>query len=579
MTAPIRAGGMNEDIGRSVATLDDGSGIVAGWFVGTTSFGDLALSEPGLNAFVAKFDASGTWVWASEVKGGFSSAFSVAVLDDGSAIVVGYFEDPATFGSTTLTSTGREDVFVAKVDEDGAWVWATKAGSTNSDYAYGVSVLSDGSAIVTGSFRGSASFGTTTLVSAGGDDIFVAKIDADGSWLWAQKAGSTGGDEGFGVSGLADGGAVVSGTYSGSASFGTTTLASAGSLGDAFVARIDASGTWMWAVSATSTTSARFPAVAASSDGSAIVAGRFAGSDVTLLPAGGGPAVVVTNPGTLAGGVVAKVDADGDWVWALAAGSGNSGDMIAESVAVSSDGSALVAGRFTGSATFGTDLLVSAGSADVFVARVSTSGSWVWATRAGSEADARGQGVAAAGDGGAYVTGGFTGSATFGATTLTSAGNRDVFVAMVDATGAWVGGGSAPRRQVPDGLSASCVPSSLVVGSSVTCAVSGGDPGIDILWRAAYNPVFAEAGVTLDDSGAGEFSFTVPAAALGRDVTVELVEWLAPVSLGVVAGPVPMSVPSGGGPMPVWPLVALVLIGGSVLRRRPSTQGVRLAWG
>jgi alpha-tubulin suppressor-like RCC1 family protein len=114
----------------------------------------------------------------------------------------------------------------------------------------------------------------------------------------------------------------------------------------------------------------------------------------------------------------------------------------------------------------------------------------------------------------------------------------------------------------------------LQVGLLVTCTVTGGDPGIDVLWRAAYNPVFAEAGVTLDASGAGEFSFVVPAAALGAELTVELVEWLAPISLGVVGGPVPSSVPSGGGPVPVWSLVLLALAGGLALRRM-SAVGVR----
>ncbi len=112
------------------------------------------------------------------------------------------------------------------------------------------------------------------------------------------------------------------------------------------------------------------------------------------------------------------------------------------------------------------------------------------------------------------------------------------------------------------------------MGATVTCTVTGGDPGIDILWRAAYNPPFAGQGVTLDADGVGTFAFTVPAAALGQVVTVELVEWLAPVSLGVVGGPVPTSVPSGGGPMPVWSLVLLALTGGLVLRRM-SAVGVR----
>jgi hypothetical protein len=106
------------------------------------------------------------------------------------------------------------------------------------------------------------------------------------------------------------------------------------------------------------------------------------------------------------------------------------------------------------------------------------------------------------------------------------------------------------------------------VGSRITCTVTGGEPGIGILWRAAYNPPFAGEGVTLDADGIGTFSFTVPAAALGQVVTVELVDWLAPISLGVAGGPVPSSVPSGGGPMPVWSLVMLALAAGLVVVRR-----------
>ena len=115
---------------------------------------------------------------------------------------------------------------------------------------------------------------------------------------------------------------------------------------------------------------------------------------------------------------------------------------------------------------------------------------------------------------------------------------------------------------VVDGVSRS-----LQVGEVAPCTVTGGDPGRQIFWRAAYNPPFAGAGVTLDADGVGTFAFTVPAAALGQVVTVELVDWLAPVSLGVVGGPVPTSVPSGGGPVPVWSLVLLALGGGLALRR------------
>jgi hypothetical protein len=134
---------------------------------------------------------------------------------------------------------------------------------------------------------------------------------------------------------------------------------------------------------------------------------------------------------------------------------------------------------------------------------------------------------------------------------------------------------AAPPVVVPP--SVSCAPSLPVAGGLVTCTVTGGDAGIDILWRAAYNPVIAEAGVTLDASGSGTFSFTVPAAALGEELTVELVEWTAPVSLGVVGGPVPSSVPSGEGPvdegrMSMWRLGLLALVALGLLRRGMRAQ-------
>lgn len=110
---------------------------------------------------------------------------------------------------------------------------------------------------------------------------------------------------------------------------------------------------------------------------------------------------------------------------------------------------------------------------------------------------------------------------------------------------------AAPATAPAPSVAVACSPAVPVVGDVVTCTVTGGDPEIDILWRAAYNPVIAEAGVTLDASGRGEFSFTVPAAALGQPVSVELVAWIAPVSLGVVVasagGPVPAAVPAGDG--------------------------------
>jgi hypothetical protein len=233
----------------------------------------------------------------------FDSANSVTALSDGSAIVTGSFRGTTTFGRTNLISVGGDDVFVARVNSSGTWAWAKRAGGTNIDVAYGVSALGDGGAIVAGTIRGTATFGASPLVSAGSDDVFVARINANGTWAWAARAGGTDVDVARGVSALADGGAIVTGTFNGTATFGVTTLTSS-SL-DIFVARIANDGTWAWAnraggpgIEFTSSTSAL-------SDGSAIVAGSFgatAAFDDTLLTSAGEDDVFV-----------AKIDALGAW--------------------------------------------------------------------------------------------------------------------------------------------------------------------------------------------------------------------------------------------------------------------------
>jgi hypothetical protein len=65
------------------------------------------------------------------------------------------------------------------MNADGTWAWATRAGGTGYDYGQGISALPDGSSVVTGFFEGTATFGSTTLTSAGSYDVFTARyLDA-----------------------------------------------------------------------------------------------------------------------------------------------------------------------------------------------------------------------------------------------------------------------------------------------------------------------------------------------------------------------------------------------------------------
>ena len=536
---PARAGGTGVDVGNSVSVLADGSAIVTGRFSGTATFGATSLtSDGGGDAFVAKISASGAWIWANQVGGATFSdeGRSVSVSADGSAIVTGYFQGTATFGATTLTSTGGGDAFVAKINAyNGLWEWAIKAGGLGLDIVQGASVsaLADGSAIVTGYFEGSSTFGATTLASLGVADVFVAKISAAGAWEWATRAGGLGTDYDYGnsVSVLADGSAIVTGQFEGTATFGfTLSLTSAGST-DVFVAKINAAGTWVWATKAGGDGIDHGNSVSVLANGSAIVTGQFEGAATF----GATPPLMSSSVGFI-DVFVAKISAAGAWEWATKAG--GSARNIGSGASVLADGSAFVTGLFSGAATFGTIPLLTGGGdgPSVFVAKISAVGAWLWATKAGGDGIDYGNSVSVLADGAAIVTGLFEEPATFGTTPLTSAGLNDVFVARISPDGIF---GTATQMAINAGNNQTAT-----VGTPVATAPS-------VLVRDALNnPV---VGITVTFSvasggglircGPGLFDVAIPITTDASGVaSTDQCRWF----LGPVAGINTMTATSSG---------------------------------
>ncbi len=198
----------------------------------------------------------------------------------------------ATFGATTLTSAGGGDAFTAKLNADGTYAWATRGGGTGRAVARGVSALADGSSIITGWFNGTATFGATSLTSMGGAfDAFTAKLNADGTYAWVTQASGTSSADATGVSALADGSSIITGNFNGTATFGTRTLTSVRG-DDTFTAKLNADGTYAWVIRGGGTNNDYASGVSALADGSSIITGYFWGTATfgsTALTSAGSP--------------------------------------------------------------------------------------------------------------------------------------------------------------------------------------------------------------------------------------------------------------------------------------------------
>ncbi|MEZ4939683.1 MAG: SBBP repeat-containing protein [Saprospiraceae bacterium] len=321
-----------------------------------------------------------------------------------------------------------------------------------TDQGYAVAYDASGNVYVTGSFAGTADFdpgpGTANLTSAGGDDIFVAKYDASGNYIWANRIGGTGGDIGYGLAVDGSGNVHVTGYFSGSnVDFdpgpGTENLSSAGGI-DIFFAKYDASGNYVWANRVGGTSGEQGRGIAVDGIGNVHLTGSFRGNNVDFDP---GPGIVNLSSNSFTTDIfIAKYDASGNYVWANRVGSSNGLSDVGYGLALDVSGNVHVTGHFTGTADFdpgaGTANLTSAGNIDIFIAKYDASGNYVWANRVGGSGSDTGNSLAVDGSGNVHLTGFFQATVDFdpgaGPANLTSIGNVDIFIAKYNASGNYV---------------------------------------------------------------------------------------------------------------------------------------------
>ncbi|MGE0588003.1 MAG: IPT/TIG domain-containing protein [Cyclobacteriaceae bacterium] len=195
-----RIGGSQGDTARSLALDAGGNLCITGIFFSTTvdfdpGAGTANLSITGIaDVFILKLNNTGNFVWARRI-GSASSEDADDIATDASdnVLITGSFSGTLDFdpgaGVANLTSVGGSDAFVLKLNSAGNYVWANSVGGSTSDS--GTSITTDASEDVyyTGEFQSTTDFdpgpGIFNLSTGGGRQIFVSKLNASGSFLWA----------------------------------------------------------------------------------------------------------------------------------------------------------------------------------------------------------------------------------------------------------------------------------------------------------------------------------------------------------------------------------------------------------
>ncbi|MBK8618544.1 MAG: SBBP repeat-containing protein [Anaerolineales bacterium] len=249
-------GGTTDDGGFGI-TVDSSSNVyITGAFSGTAVFNPgiatVSLTSVGnVDIFICKLDSSGDFLWAKGMGGiDYEQSNSIIIDTSGNIYITGYFKSTVDFdpgaGTSNLTSMGSGDVFISKLDNTGDFVWARSMGKTGYDQGMGITVDSNGNVYTTGVFSDIVDFdpgaGISNLTSAGAYDIFVSKLNHNGSFIWAKRTGGIAYDGSGGIAVGTSGDIYTIGFYSYSADFdpgtGTSSLTSAGD-NDIFISKLE----------------------------------------------------------------------------------------------------------------------------------------------------------------------------------------------------------------------------------------------------------------------------------------------------------------------------------------------------
>ncbi len=350
--------------------------------------------------------------------------YSIALDASGNVYTTGYFDSIMDFdpgpGTYTLASQGRRDIFISKLNGSGNLVWAQSIGSSWGDEV-GNTIKIDGSGniFLTGSFFGSVDFDAgpgTQILTAGGADMFVLKLDAAGNYIWAKNMG---GDpysyiEGSSISIDPAGNIFITGNYTSvvdvDPGVSTYTLSSFnGYMGhpDCFIVKLDANGNFSWGKSFGINGWHEGNSIATDQSGNVYTTGNYIGA-IDFDPGPG--SYVLTSP-SHNNAYVLKLNGAGNFMWAKQFGD-TTVECYGNGIAVDYNNNVYTTGYFSGTKDFdpgsGTFPLTAPGI-DLYISKLDSLGDFVWAKNT-SSAYGLGQSISIDNTNNLYVIGKYVGS-------------------------------------------------------------------------------------------------------------------------------------------------------------------------
>lgn len=197
-----KAGGTETDYCLGVG-VDSIGNIYQTGIVGYSSnsfFGSIMLTNSNSisDIYIAKYDSAGTPIWAQNIDGPCTASPTSIVTDEnGNSYVCGwYYNSSLDLYPFSLPNSGGRDAYIARYNANGDVVWAQKVGGSANDFAIDLALDNLNNLYVSGYFATNAlDINGTLLINYGSNDIYLSKMDvSDGNFDWSKRIGGFGSD-------------------------------------------------------------------------------------------------------------------------------------------------------------------------------------------------------------------------------------------------------------------------------------------------------------------------------------------------------------------------------------------------
>jgi len=402
--------------GKDVITDADGNVYFAGVFEGSVDFDPTAGTDvhtaPSGAVFVTKLNADGSYGHTYTFGSIYTISANIALDADDNLYVFGDFRGTVDFDPTIgvdmhASEGGGQDIFLTKVNEDGTYGYTYTIGERSqelgaqSEEAGGIAITDSGDVYITGIFRYVVDFDPT----AGEDlhtssrfgsfgsffpDVFLTKINADGSYGYTHTFGGYDRDQGYGIALDSDENIYITGYFEDTADFDPTAgedFHTSNGGRDIFITKIYANGSYAYTQSLGGSGYDTASNIEIDGDNNVYVVGSF--SDSVDFDYAAGTDIHTSNGGFDI--FFTKIESDGTYGYTYTAG--GIGEDIGKHIAIDFFGAVYITGGFTEVVDFdytaNTDNHTSNGGSDFFLTKVNADGSYEYTRTFGGAAGDR----------------------------------------------------------------------------------------------------------------------------------------------------------------------------------------------